>query len=72
MAESNFEEMTIGEIVSLLGSGASEILDNALCEDSTKRVCCPGTTIQLRYAAKLTGKLGKLPQIIADLEKIQI
>ena len=62
-------EMTIGEIIAQKGKGAGELMDAVLC-DNTERICCPGTSHQLGYAAHLKGKETKLPQLLSDLNQL--
>ena len=65
----DFGSMTIGEIVCRFGIKAGEIIDSALCKDD--KVCCPGTTLQLGYAARITGNSHKLAELIAELKKLE-
>lgn len=65
------EEMTIGEIISLLGPEAGKVIDAALCSESPQQVCCPRTTLRILPAAILTGKEEKVPEIFAELEKLR-
>ena len=60
----------IGDVVRQKGPEAGEMIDALLC-DSVERVCCPGTTLQLGYAAKLKGKSEEeLNKLIEKLNKL--
>ena len=64
-----FSERPIGEIIRRKGPKAAELIDGVLC-DSNERICCPGTTHELWYAARLKGKDDKLPKLIKKLEAL--
>jgi hypothetical protein len=59
---------TIGEAIVQKGTGAGEILDKTLC--NSKGECCPGTTLQIEYAAIKRGKQDKVPTLLKELNKL--
>jgi hypothetical protein len=44
-------------------------MDAVLC-DNAEKMCCPGTSHQLGYAAHLKGKEAELPQLLDDLNQL--
>jgi hypothetical protein len=62
-------ETTIGKIIEEKGEKAGEMMDAVFC-DNEERMCCPGTSHQLGYAAYLKGKEAELPQLLNDLNRL--
>lgn len=62
------EEMTIAEVIVWKGVKAGELIDKYLC-DSVK-TCCPGTTLQLKTAAHMMGKMENLPILLKELNEL--
>jgi hypothetical protein len=63
------ENMTIGDIIRQYGPRAGQLIDEALCTGEGK-VCCPGTTLKLGYAAALKGKEGVLPELVRKISEL--
>lgn len=60
------KNMTIGQIIAAKGEIAGRIIDRFLCSDEGK-ICCPGTTLMLGFAADKKGQSACLPVLLEEL-----
>ena len=62
------EETTIAEAIALKGRGAGTIIDEILCNG--EKVCCPGTTHKIGFAAGLKKQQKALPDLLKKLNNL--
>jgi hypothetical protein len=62
-------DMTIGQIIAKKGTVAGELMDRYFCDDG-ERVCCPGTSLVLDYAANIKAKTDILPKLLEELNAL--
>lgn len=61
-------EWTIGQIIFKKGEQAGAMIDEVLCDK--EKLCCPGTTHKLGYAANMKGVEDQLPGLLEKLNEL--